>query len=72
MAKRYKIGYTENLNTLVNYINTSPKYILWKDFLQFAVDYDLYIELYMNLNVLEKLLNERNAIILKEVQKKNK
>lgn len=72
MAKRYKIGYTENLNTLVNYISTSPKYIYWKDFLQFAVDYDLYIELYMNLNLLEKLLNERNAIIIKELQKKNK
>lgn len=64
--KSYKIGYSENLNTLVTYINTSPKYIFWFEFLQFAVDYDCFVEFYMNLPLLEKLKDERNAILIKK------
>ena len=70
MPKRYKIGYTEDLNTLVNYISTSPKYIFWKDILQFSVDYDLYIDLYMNLNLIKYLIDERNAQIVSEARKR--
>lgn len=62
--KRYKVGYTEDLNSIVNYINTSEKRVLIKDLIQFCVDYDLYIELYMNFPIIDSLVTEHNKQIV--------
>lgn len=67
MPKKYKIGYTEGLNSLITYIQTSEKEVCWSDLIQFAVDYQVYIDLYMNLNVVEKVLNEKNRSIKKDI-----
>ena len=48
MAKKYKLGYTEGLNNLVTYITTSMNYVTYKDLLQYSVDYECFIDLYMN------------------------
>lgn len=67
--KKVKIGVNENLTSLFTYISSNPKYILWADILQFAIDYDLYIEFYVNLSILEKLIDEHNRMILAKQKK---
>lgn len=65
--KKYKIGYTEGLNSLITYILTSEKEVSWSDLVQFSVDYQCYVDLYMNLNVVEKVLNEKNKQYQKNI-----
>lgn len=72
MAKKYKIGYSEGLNNLVTYINTSMNYVTYKDLLQFSVDYDCFIDFYMNLNLLDRLIIEKNKKLLNENKKVSK
>lgn len=60
MAKKYKVGYTEDLNSIINYINTSEKSVYLSDLIQFCVDYELFIELYMNYPIIHDLINEHN------------
>lgn len=64
MAKKYKIGYTEGLNNIVTYITTSMTFVTYKDLLQYCVDYDCFIDLYMNLNLVDRLMIERNKTLL--------
>lgn len=64
MSKKYKIGYTEDLNSIINYINTSEKKVVLKDLIQFCVDYDLFIELYMNYPMIHDLILEHNQQIV--------
>lgn len=62
--KKYKIGVNENLTSIFTYINSNPNYIVWSELIQYCIDYDLYIEFYMNFNVIEALLNEHNRIVV--------
>lgn len=62
--KKYKVGYTEDLNSIVNYINTSSVKVALKDLLQFCVDYDMFIELYMNYPMIRDLMTEHNQQIV--------
>lgn len=62
--KKYKIGVNENLTSIFNYVNSSPKYVKWDELIQYCIDYELYIEFYMNINIIEKLLIEHNQIIV--------
>lgn len=63
MSKRYKVGYTEDLNSIVTYIKTSDKQVTITDLLQFCVDYEYYIELYMNYPMIRDLIVEHNKLI---------
>lgn len=56
----------EDLISIFTFINTSPKYVLWSELLQHCIDYDLYIELYMNIDVIGKLLEEHNKIVVQK------
>ena len=69
--KRYKVGINEDLISIFTYINTSPQYVLWSELLQHCIDYELYIELYMNIDIVSKLVDEHNKIVVqKNVQAK--
>lgn len=70
--KKVKIGVNENLTSLFTYISSNPKYIMWSDILQFAIDYDLYVEFYVNLSILEKLIIEHNQMIVAKRNKESK
>lgn len=58
--KKYKVGYTEDLNSIFNYINTSEKSVVLSELIQFCSDYDLYIELYMNYPIIKDFIDEHN------------
>lgn len=64
--KKYKLGYTEGLNNLVTYINTSKQYVTYKELLQYSVDFECFIDFYMNLNLLDRLIIEKNKLLLQE------
>ena len=59
--KKYKVGYTEDLNSIINYITTSNRKVILKDLIQFCVDYDMFIELYMNYPMIQDLMKEHNS-----------
>lgn len=61
MAKRYKVGFNEDLNSILNYIWTSDKPIFLKDLIQFCVDYDYFVQLYMNYPMIRDCINEKNS-----------
>ena len=46
---------------IFNYIISSESKIVYKDLLQFCIDYDLYKEFYLNLNVWKILIEEKNS-----------
>lgn len=62
--KKYKIGVNENLTSIFTYIQSSPKYIFWYELVQYCIDYDLYIEFFMNYEIIKTLVEERNKIIV--------
>ena len=62
---RLKIEYNDNLNCLCEFIKSSQEIVKFKDLLQFAIDYDSYKELYLNINMLEILRKEQNEEIEK-------
>ncbi len=70
--KKYKVGINENLISIFTYIQSSPKYITQQDLLQYCIDYDLYIEYYMNFNIIQALVNERNQFIIASKKKEVK
>lgn len=70
--KRYKVGMNEDLIAILTYINTAPGIVLWQDLIQHCIDYDLYIELYMNVEIISKLLEQHNEMVVqKNVQIEN-
>lgn len=70
--KKYKVGMNEDLIAILTYINTAPALVLWQDLIQHCIDYDLYIELYMNIEIITKLLEQHNTIVVqKNVQIEN-
>ena len=61
--KKYKVGFTDDLHSLINYINTSDSWVYVKDLIQFSADYDYFVTLYMNWNLISCLRDEHNRII---------
>lgn len=58
--KKVKIEINDNFIMIMNYINSAQEVISYKELLQFCIDYQLYMELYLNLKVFEKLIEEKN------------
>ena len=65
MAKKYKLGYSEGLDSILTYIKTSEKYVTWVELIQFSVDYQIYVDLYMNLNIIDRVMYEKNSQFIK-------
>lgn len=59
--KNNRIEINDNFNMIFNYIESSEVKIVYKDLLQFCIDYDLYKEFYLNLNVWKILIEEKNS-----------
>jgi len=66
--KSYKVGVTEGLTTLLNYVNTNPHIVYYQDLVQFAIDYDCFIDLYMNLQIFDRLVLEHNKNLLSKTK----
>lgn len=64
--KKYKVGMNEDLIAILTYINTAPGIVLWQDLIQHCIDYDLYIELYMNIEIITKLLEQHNEMVVQK------
>lgn len=64
MSKKYKIGVNENLTSIYTYIKSSPNYVYLYDVVQFCIDYDCYIEFYMNYKIIYDYIVEHNKIYI--------
>lgn len=50
----------ENFTSLINYINEYDGIVYWFDIVQFALDYQMYNELYLNHFMIRYLIEEHN------------
>lgn len=66
--KSYKVGVTEGFSTLLNYVNTNPHIVYYQDIIQFSIDYDCFIDLYMNLQIFDRLIIEHNKKVLSKAK----
>lgn len=55
-----KIKVNDNLTNIFNYIQANPEFIEFHDLVQYAIDYDLYREFYLNQQIIFRLLDEHN------------
>lgn len=69
--QKLKIEINDNFNMIQNFILSSLEEVTFKDLLQYCIDYDLYRELYVNIQVFELLRNEKNLLLRSENQQKN-
>lgn len=58
-----KIQVNENLTSLINYIRELDHEVDFHEFVQFAIDYDCYNDMYANLPVLKLLIDDHNKAI---------
>lgn len=65
--KKLKVEVNDNFNMILNYINSSLEIINYKELIQYCIDYDLYKELYVNIKIFEKLIEEKNEVLQKEM-----
>lgn len=64
--QKLKIEINDNFNMIQNYILSSLEEVTFKDLLQYCIDYDLYRELYVNIQIFELLRNEKNILLRSE------
>lgn len=64
--QKLKIEINDNFNMIQNYILSSLEEVTFKDLLQYCIDYDLYRELYVNIQIFELLRNEKNLLLRTE------
>lgn len=64
--QKLKIEINDNFNMIQNYILSSLEEVTFKDLLQYCIDYDLYRELYVNIQIFELLRNEKNILLHQE------
>lgn len=64
--QKLKIEINDNFNMIQNYILSSLEEVTFKDLLQYCIDYDLYRELYVNIQIFELLRNEKNLLLHQE------
>lgn len=69
--QKLKIEINDNFNMIQNYILSSLEEVTFKDLLQYCIDYDLYRELYVNIQVFELLRNEKNILLRSENKQTN-
>lgn len=69
MSRKIKIEVSEGLTSILNYITSAESFVLWSELVQYCIDYDLYKDLYIHLNVVDKLVNEHNRIKVNEYNK---
>lgn len=55
-----KIECNENLTSIINYINDFEGFINWFDLTQYVIDYKMYKEYYLNLNLIKILVEYHN------------
>lgn len=67
---KLKIEVNDNLTSIFNFIQDSREIITFHDLVQFCIDFECYKELYLNQDIIYKLLVERNDIIENEILKK--
>lgn len=58
--KKKKIIVNEDLQSLFNYINSNDKVVSWSEMIQFACDYGIYEQLYLNHFMIQYLIDEHN------------
>lgn len=51
----------ENFTSLINYINEYDGLVYWFDIVQYALDYQMYNELYLNHFMIRYLIEEHNS-----------
>ena len=64
--KKMKVEINDNFNMIHNYILSATEPILFKDLVQYCIDYDLYKELYVNLPIFRILIEEKNLSFNKQ------
>lgn len=64
---KLRIEVNDNLTSIFNYINDSQELISFHDLVQFCIDFECYKELYLNQDIIYKLLNEKNEKIQKKL-----
>lgn len=62
MARKVKIEVNDNLTSIFNYIYSYDGYINWHELIQYCIDYQLYLEFYLNFEIIKTLVNEHNLI----------
>lgn len=60
---RKQIKVNENLTSLFNFIQECETTVSWADLVQFALDYKMYEELYLNAHILQKLIDDHDSKI---------
>lgn len=55
-----KIKVNENLTSLFNFIREFDGIVKWIDIIQYALDYRMYQELYVNNIIIDRLIREHN------------
>lgn len=60
MGRKKKIIVNEDLQSLFNFISTNENEVTWSELVQFACDYAIYEQLYMNHFIIKYLLEEHN------------
>lgn len=63
---KLKIEINDNLTSIFNYINDNQEYITFHELVQFCIDFECYKELYLNQDIIYKLLQEHNEKVSKE------
>lgn len=59
-----KIKVNDNLTNIFNYIQSTKTEISFYDLVQYVLDYDLYQEFYLNQQIIYRLLDEKNRLII--------
>lgn len=55
-----KIKFSQNLLDIFNFIESKNEIVSFSEVLHFALDYESYQDLYLNLNIIMPLLEEHN------------
>lgn len=62
-SKKMKIEVNDNFNMIKNFIYSSTEPIKFSELVDYCCDYDLYKELYININIFKLLIDEKNEEI---------
>lgn len=65
-----KIKFNQKLVSIFNFIETSEYKISFSDLIHWSIDMDCYKEFYLNLHIIQLLLDEHNSSISSLVDKK--
>lgn len=62
-----KIKYNNDLDMLINFIRSSSELISFDELLSYSVSMEIYPTLLINLEILEKLRDEQNEKIMRNI-----